>query len=101
MSGEPRPDAPERGASMYKAIARRKARQIFENLSAGDWRATLKDVHPRVHHVFPGENAVGGERHSREAMERWFERVYRIFPKLDFVVKHIAVHGPPWDLWIA
>jgi ketosteroid isomerase-like protein len=85
---------------MYKTIARRKARQVFENLSAGDWRATLKDVHPHVHHVFPGDNAVGGERHSREAMERWFERVYRIFPKLDFEVKHVAVHGPPWDMWV-
>jgi ketosteroid isomerase-like protein len=85
---------------MYKTIARRKARGVFEKLSAGDWRDTLADIHPHVHHVFPGDNAVGGERHSREAMERWFERVFRIFPDLNFDVKHVAVKGPPWDLWI-
>jgi ketosteroid isomerase-like protein len=85
---------------MYKTIARRKARQVFEKLSAGDWKETMGDIHPQVHHVFPGDNAVGGERHSREAMERWFERVYKIFPKLNFEVKHVAVHGAPWDMWV-
>jgi ketosteroid isomerase-like protein len=86
---------------MYKRIAERRARGIFEALSRGDWQSTLEDVARDVHHTFPGENALGGERHSREAMERWFARVYRLIPDLNFEVKRVAVKGPPWDLRIA
>ena len=86
---------------MYKTIAKRKATQVFEKLSAGEWRDTLSDIHPNVHHVFPGDNAMGGERHSREAMERWFERVFRLFPDLNFDVKKVAVRGWPWDIWVS
>lgn len=86
---------------MYKAIARRKARATFEALSRGDWRDAIADVASDVHHVFPGDNAMGGERHSRDAMARWFERVYRLIPELRFEVRNIAVKGPPWDMMVA
>jgi ketosteroid isomerase-like protein len=44
-------------------------------------------------------------RHSREAVRRWFERVYRLF-ELRFDVERVIVSGPPWDLavgveWLA
>ena len=86
---------------MYKAIARRKARGVFESLSRGDWKAAIDDVADDVHHVFPGDNAIGGERHSKQAMERWFERVYRLIPDLQFEVREIAVKGWPWDMKVA
>lgn len=86
---------------MYKAIARRKARATFEALSRGDWEAAIEDVAPDVHHIFPGDNAIGGERHSKEAMGRWFARLYRLIPDLTFEVKNIAIKGPPWDLMVA
>jgi ketosteroid isomerase-like protein len=86
---------------MYKAIARRRARGVFESLSRGEWRDSLRDVADDVHHVFPGDNAFGGERHSKEAMERWFERLYRLIPELEFEVKRIAVQGLPWDMLVA
>ncbi len=85
---------------MYKTIARRKAKATFEKLSAGRWRETLGDIAPDVHHVFPGDNALGGERHSRAAMERWFERLYTLFPALRFEIKRVAVRGWPWDMWV-
>ena len=50
-----------------------------------------------VHHVFPGDNALGGERHSREA----FERLYRLIPEIEFEVRDMAVRGWPWDTTIA
>jgi ketosteroid isomerase-like protein len=86
---------------VYKAIARRKARATFEALSRGDHEKAIEDVADDVHHVFPGDNAIGGERHSREAMARWFERVYRLFPELQFEVRNVAVKGWPWDMMVA
>ena len=86
---------------MYKTIAARKARGIFEGLGRGEWQAGLKDVAPDVHHTFPGANAIGGERHSREAMELWFERLYRLIPDINFEVKKVSVKGPPWDMHVA
>jgi ketosteroid isomerase-like protein len=86
---------------MYKAIARRKARKVFEAIGDRDIDTVLKDVAPHVHHTFPGDNAIGGERHSKDAMRRWFERVFRIFPELHLEVRRIAVKGPPWDMFVA
>jgi len=54
-----------------------------------------------VHHVFPGDNALGGERHSRPAFERWFERLYRLIPEIEFEVHDVAVRGWPWDTAVA
>ena len=86
---------------MYKAIARRRARGVFASLSEGKWEDSLRDVADDVHHVFPGDNAFGGERHSKEAMGRWFERLYRLIPELEFEVKRVAVRGWPWDMLVA
>ena len=33
-------------------------------------------------------------------MVRWFERVYTVLPGLSFEVKHVAVRGLPWNMWI-
>jgi ketosteroid isomerase-like protein len=86
---------------IYRAIVKRKARGIFEALSRGDWQATTKDVAEDVHHVFPGDNAFGGERHSRDAFERWLERLYRLIPDLRFEVQEVAVRGWPWNTAVA
>ena len=87
---------------MYHAIVRRQVRKLFErDLSGGDWRAAMSGVAEDVHHVFPGDHAMGGERHSRAAMERWFERVYRLLPGLEFEVRRVAVRGWPWSTWVA
>lgn len=86
---------------IYRAIVKRKAREIFADLSRGDWKATTTDIADDVHHVFPGDNALGGERRSREALERWFERLYRLLPEIEFDVRDIAVRGWPWDTAVA
>jgi ketosteroid isomerase-like protein len=86
---------------IYKAIVKRKARDLFAALSRGDWKAATKDLVDDVHHVFPGDNALGGERRSREAMERWFERLYRLIPEIEFEVREVSVKGWPWNTAIA
>ena len=86
---------------IYKAIVKRRARDLFAALSRGDWKTATKDLADDVHHVFPGDNALGGERHSRESMERWFERLYRLIPEIQLEVHEVVVKGWPWDTAIA
>jgi ketosteroid isomerase-like protein len=86
---------------VYKRIAAGRIRKVFDALGRHDLDAATDGVAEDVHHVFPGENALGGERHSRDALMRWFERLGRLFPELTFDVERIAVKGPPWDMWIA
>ena len=86
---------------MYKRIAVRRTRQAFDALSDGHLRAVVDEVHPEIHHLFPGDNALGGERHSREAMERWFERLHALFPEISFDITDVAVKGWPWNMRVA
>ncbi len=82
---------------MYHLMVRRHARRIFERLTAGDWQPILDGLAPNVHHVYAGQNAVGGTRTSRDDVRRWFERVYRLFPSFHEEVREILVRGWPWD----
>ena len=86
---------------MYHAIVRHRARGIFESLERGDWEAATADVADDVTHIFSGDHPLGGERHSREAMQRWFQRVFRLYPRLEFEVHRVSAKGWPWDTWVA
>src|SRR5205809_7895343 len=78
---------------MYHAIVGRIVRAGFDRLSAGDYSAALAGAAPNVHHVFAGDHPLGGERHSREAFRRWFERLFRLFPVLRFEIREVLVKG--------
>ncbi|HYP54827.1 MAG TPA: nuclear transport factor 2 family protein [Solirubrobacterales bacterium] len=86
---------------IYRAIVKRRARGVFAALSQGEPSAVTKNLADDVHHVFAGDNAFGGERHSREAFERWLERLYRLIPEIEFEVHDVAVRGWPWDTAVA
>jgi ketosteroid isomerase-like protein len=83
-------------AGLYHLAVRRLLRRTFSRLNDGRWRDALKQASPDVHHVFAGDHALGGERQSREAMGRWFERVYRLVP-IDIEVRHVSSSGGPWN----
>ena len=86
---------------LYQRIARRRVRGVFASLSRGDYESVLPGLAVDVHHRFAGDHALGGERHDREAVRLWFERVYRLFPSLVFDVTSVSVGGPPWNMRIA
>ncbi len=86
---------------IYRAIVRRRAQGIFDALSRGDLSTVTRNVADDVHHVFAGDNTFGGERHSREAFERWLQRLYRLIPEIEFEVHEVAVRGWPWNTSVA
>jgi ketosteroid isomerase-like protein len=80
---------------MYKWAVSRRVRGVFAALNEGDFTPALKSVADDVHHVFAGDHPLAGERHSADALKRWFERLFRLF-SLDFEIKQVAVSGWPW-----
>jgi ketosteroid isomerase-like protein len=86
---------------MYSFFVRKFVRQVFQSLNEGDYETVLKGVSPTITHTFSGSHALGGTRHSIEAMRQWFQRLYRLSPGLNFDIKNIAVSGAPWDTTIA
>jgi ketosteroid isomerase-like protein len=86
---------------MYYFIVRQKVRNSFECLNRGDYESVLKSISPSITHTFSGTHALGGTRHSVEAMRQWFQRLYRLSPGLNFEIKNIVVSGFPWNTTIA
>jgi ketosteroid isomerase-like protein len=86
---------------MYHFFVRRTVKRLFECLNRGEYEIVLKGISPSITHIFSGSHALGGTRHSVEAMRRWFQRLYLLSPALNFEIKNIAVSGFPWDTTIA
>ena len=82
---------------MYHAIVKRIALQNFLRVNQKDYAAILKGCSSDVHHRFGGDHALGGERHDREALGRWFERLGRLAPTLQLTVHDVWVKGGPWN----
>lgn len=80
---------------------RRRVGEVFDLLGRGEWEEICRRMTPDVHHVFPGEHPLGGERRSREAVLRWFGRLGRLYPGHEFEVHDVVVRGAPWDLTVA
>lgn len=85
---------------MYHTIVKRIATKNFERVNDHEYDALLKDSAPDVHHRFGGHHALGGERHDREALRRWFQRLGRLGPTLKLTVRDVWVKGWPHDTTI-
>lgn len=82
---------------MYHAIVARIARRNFERVNQKDFEALLTDCTPDVAHRFGGDHALGGQRHDREALRRWFGRLGRLGQHLTLTVEDVWVKGLPHD----
>ena len=85
---------------MYHAIVKRRIRQAFEQVNRHRWDDLMRSIAPDVHHRFGGVHAIGGERHDRETLRRWFERLARVLPNLHLETKKIWVEGWPWHTMV-
>lgn len=93
-------DHSKRGHEMYHTIVKRVATKNFERVNDHDYDALLKDCAPNIHHRFGGHHALGGVRHDREALGRWFQRLGRLAPTLKLTFQDVWVKGWPHDITI-
>ena len=82
---------------MYHMIVKNRVTSVFERLSKGDYEYALSGVGTTIEHHFSGEHSLGGKRTSTRTMRLWFERLFRLFPNLQFEMHSIAASGGPWD----
>ena len=90
-------DGRDKTVNMYHAIVKRLALKNFLRVNNKDYAAILKGCSSSVHHRFGGNHALGGERHDREALARWFDRLGRLAPTLQLRVHDVWVKGGPWN----
>ena len=77
-----------------------RARKNFLRVNNKEFDALLGDCAPEIHHRFGGTHALGGERHDKEALRHWFERLGRLGRYLTLTVEDVWVKGLPNDTTI-
>ena len=82
---------------LYSSIVKKRIRQSFDQVNAHRWDDLLGSIAPDVDHSFLGAHAIGGRRHDKETLGRWFGRLGRVLPNLELTINHIWVKGPPWN----
>lgn len=82
---------------MYHAIVRSQIRQAFADINAGRYDRVIKAFAPQHRHTFYGVHAIGGVRNTPDETRRWYKRLPRLLPDLQFEVHHILVQGMPWN----
>ena len=85
---------------LYSSIVKKRIRESFDEVNGRRWDELMTSIAPRVHHRFGGVHAIGGERHDREALRLWFERLARVLPNLYLKINNIWVQGWPWHTMV-
>ncbi|WP_433003104.1 nuclear transport factor 2 family protein [Kribbella sp. CA-294648] len=86
---------------MYHRFVAGRVRQAFAEISAGNTEAMVSGMAPTFTYRFYGDHALSGERHTREALRRWWARCQRLLPETRFDVQDVLVAGWPWDTRVA
>lgn len=82
---------------MYGRIVERICRQAFAAVNRHDYDVLLRMCRPDITHRFGGDHALGGTRHTREGLARWFQRLGRVMPTLQLHIEDVWVKGGPWN----
>jgi ketosteroid isomerase-like protein len=81
---------------MYRLIVAAKIRATWREMARHNYDAVVRQFAPTFEYRFVGDHALGGVRRTRESQAAWFERVFRVFPTIEFTVTDVVVSGWPW-----
>ncbi|ORX34434.1 hypothetical protein BD324DRAFT_635902 [Kockovaella imperatae] len=82
---------------VYHTIVKSIAVKNFEAVNTHDYESILKGCAPNIRHRFGGNHALGGTRNDKEALNKWFHRLGRLYPNLKLTVRDVWVKGWPHD----
>jgi ketosteroid isomerase-like protein len=70
--------------------------RAFDQVGQGDYEGVVRMLAARFEHSFAGHHALGGTRRTPAAARRWGERLFKIFPGIQFRLGAMVVAGWPW-----
>ena len=82
---------------IYRHIVEKSIRQSFNDVNNHRWSEAVKGLAPNAYHRVAGDHALGGERRGKQVVQKWFERMGRVFPDLHIAVDQVWVTGWPWN----
>jgi ketosteroid isomerase-like protein len=82
---------------VYAWLVERIVRRGYESFNRRRPEPVLRRFAADVHFRFAGEHDLAIDSHSREEVERWFERLFELLPDIQFAVEEVVVKGPPWN----
>jgi ketosteroid isomerase-like protein len=75
-------------------IAKRKIRAAYDLINRRDLAAFLADWADNATFIFPGDvPSVSGKMEGKEAIEKWWQRFFEQFPKINFNLKNMCVEN--------
>lgn len=84
------------GLNPYHAIIKSKVRQQFGYVNQHQYDELLKGVsNESLEHSFAGDHSLGGVRHDKVNLKKWFERLGTVLPDLKLEISDIQVQGGP------
>jgi len=78
---------------VYSLIVKKEIRRSFDHVNNQRWDDAAKGLTPNAYHWVAGDHALGGERHGKQSVKQWFERMGRVFPKLHIDIEQVEVTG--------
>jgi len=81
---------------MYHALVKRLAAKNFELINTQGHAELLASCAPDISHRFGGHHALGGQRHTRDGLAAWLDRLGRLVPDLHLTITDMWVKGWPW-----
>ncbi len=82
---------------MYASIVSQNIHASWQELNKHNCAPVLQQMAPKFRYVFLGQHALSGERHTTATLERFFQRIFRVFPNVRFEVSEVLVKGMPWN----
>ena len=70
---------------------KKKVVEAFRNVQAHKYDEVMSGISANITHHFAGDHALGGIRRDLVILRKWFERLGRVLPNLEFEVKSILV----------
>ncbi len=84
------------GFNPYHSIIKGKVRQQFTYVNEHKYDEILKGVSDEtLEHAFAGDHSLGGKRHDKVNLKKWFERLGTVLPDLKLEISDIQVKGGP------
>jgi ketosteroid isomerase-like protein len=82
---------------MYATIVAGNVRSAWKHINARDIKYVLQQFASKFRYEFFGNHALSGIRHRQDSMQKFFERIFVVFPDSQFEILNVLVQGPPWN----